>query len=350
MSSGTVAVAMSGGIDSTAAAAMLLERGHALIGLTLRTFPCDPSAPDESIQACCGSEDIEVAKAAAAAMGFPHYVLEGADLFRSSVVEYAHAEYLRGRTPNPCSVCNRDVRFGFMLARALQIGAGRLATGHHARVDEVSGRFRILKGRDGRKDQSYFLGFLPQESLSNALFPVGEITKDEARRILGRLDLPNKDRAESQDLCFRKLMPSWGGSPCRLKDAAGKDVGQGGPIQGYTVGMRRGLGLGGRGAPLYVLSIDAGSGVVTVGPEEALFRGALFASGVNWVSIPEPGRPIACDVKIRYRHPGAAATVATIGQGRVRVDFTSPQRAVAPGQAAAFYDGDVLLGAGFIDS
>lgn len=340
---------MSGGIDSTAAAAILVERGCRVVGLTLRTFPCDPAAPDESIQACCGSEDIRAAASAAAALGFPHYVLEGADLFRDEVVGYALAEYSAGRTPNPCAVCNRDLRFGFMLRKALEIGAERLATGHYARTDSRDGRFRILKGVDAGKDQSYFLGFLPQESLAAAEFPVGGITKPEARDILGRLGLRNRDRPESQDLCFRKLMPGWSTGLCRIVTPEGRDLGPGGPIHAYTVGQRRGLGLGGGGAPMYVVAVDPVRMAVVVGPENLLFRRSLCASSVNWVSIAGPQGPIECEARIRYRHPGAKAVVAPAGPCRVSVEFESPQRAVAPGQVAAFYDGDVLLGAGFID-
>jgi len=345
-------VAMSGGVDSSVAAAAMVAEGHDVIGVTLKQW----SGPDGELPTagCCTVADAEDARRVAAALGIPYYVLDYRERFAGAVVDRFGAEYLAGRTPNPCIECNRSVRFGALLDRAFVLGCDGLVTGHHARVDRAGSRYRLLTGRDRSKDQSYVLHMLGQEQLPFIRLPIGEMTKDEVRAEANRLGLRTAAKADSQDLCFvggdyrdflRRRFPD-SDRPGVVVDTAGEVVGTHDGTAAFTVGQRRGLGVA-LGEPRYVVRVDAPTATVTIGRRADLAVDACRVGGVGFVS----GEPLAdgaeVSVKVRYRSPAVAATLHRDGDDHL-VRFAEPQLAVAPGQAAVFYRDDEVLGGGTI--
>jgi tRNA-specific 2-thiouridylase len=364
---GLVAVAMSGGVDSSTVAALLLQNGRPIVGLTMqlwnqRRLP-ELQGDGPAQHRCCSLDDVYDAKRVARHLSFPHYVVNFEEQFETRVVRPFVQQYLAGRTPIACTNCNTDVKFEPLLRMARQIGADRLATGHYARnrKDEAAGRFQLLRARDDSKDQSYFLWGLSQEQLSRSEFPLGELTKDEVRELARSVNLPVAEKPESMELCF---VPSGNyvqfiqayarelGKP--LSEAEGEIVTEDGTVLGrhsgvhnYTVGQRKGLGFA-TGKAVYVLAIDSEKNRVIVGEDEALRASTLEIENVNWVSIAEPVAAVRAQVKIRHKHQPAEATVNALPGSRARIVFDTPQRAITPGQAAVAYDGDRVLAGGWI--
>ncbi len=345
-----VVVAMCGGVDSSAAAALLKEQGHDVIGMTLRVWSYEDKAKCGS---CCSPDDIEDARRVAETLGIPFYVANVEELFKERVVSPFVQSYLQGRTPIPCVACNQDVKFNFLLKRARALGA-RLATGHYARVAEEGGRYFLERAVDAAKDQSYFLFTLGQEELRDLEFPVGGLTKSEVRQVAERHGLPTSRKPESMEICFvpdgdyagfveRVAGPQPGGD---VVDTEGRKLGDHGGVHRFTVGQRRGLGVTGL-VPLYVQRLDAASRQVVVGPVEEVTRTRFDVLGTRWVDAP-PAEDRTVQVRIRHRHAGAAARVRVDAHGRSAVHLEAPARAVTPGQAAVFYDGDRVLGGGWI--
>jgi tRNA-specific 2-thiouridylase len=345
-----VVVAMSGGVDSSAAAALLKEQGHEVIGITLRVWSYEDKAGCGS---CCSPEDIDDARRVAEALDIPFYVAGVEELFRERVVSPFVQSYLNGRTPIPCVACNRDVKFNFLLKRARALGA-RLATGHYARVEEHQGRFRLRRAVDAAKDQSYFLFTLGQEELRDVLFPVGELTKAQVREVAERHRLPTSQKPESMEICFvpdgdyagfvEKVAGAQPGGD--IVDSGGQKLGEHQGVHRFTVGQRRGLGVSGL-VPLYVQRIDSEARQVVVGPVNEVERSRFEVLGSRWVDAP-PGEDQRVQVRIRHRHPGSLARVRLGQSGRASVELEAPARAITPGQAAVFYEEDRVLGGGWI--
>ena len=347
-----VFAAMSGGVDSAAAALLLLQAGCDVTGVTLRLhgFRDRPGL--------CGSADeIDTARSVAAALGIPHVVLDLSERFRERVMDRFVSEYVRGRTPNPCVDCNREIKFGALLDWALDQGADAMATGHYARVrfDGALGRWQLLRGADRRKDQTYFLYQLTQHQLSHLLLPAGDYEKPALRALAAAHGLSNAQRADSQDICFVtdgdyvSFLRQQGAElvPGDFVDEAGRVLGRHKGLPCYTLGQRKGLGVS-AGAPLYVLAKDPARNAVVLGADSALYTSELTAERVNWLSIPAPDGPLSVTARTRYSQREAAAHVEPLPGGRARVVFRDPQRAVTPGQAVVFYDGDLVLGGGTI--
>ena len=355
MSKQRVIVAMSGGVDSSVAAGLLLRQGYEVIGVTMRLWTQDDPAAPMHHRRCCSVEDTDDARAAADALGIPHYVLNLEREFARDVVDYFVDEYRRGRTPNPCLACNQHVKFRSLLERASALGAHYLATGHYARIDRRNGRHRLLRAVDGRKDQSYVLYTLGQRELSLLLLPVGHLRKERVRELAAEMGLPVADKPDSVDICFitnndyrtfiAGRVPQAEGD---LVDADGRVVGRHRGIAGFTVGQRRGLGVA-LGEPRFVTAVDSVRNVVTIGQEEDLLTTTLVAEDVRWVAGTPPSAELEAQVKIRYRTRASPALVRAVG-ATACVQFERPQRAVTPGQAAVFYRGDEVLGGGIIAS
>ena len=347
-------VAMSGGVDSAAAALTLKRRGCDVAGVTLRLY----DARARSGRWCCSPAAVREAAALAKHIGIPHYVLDFRDEFRRAVVDDFVAEYARGRTPNPCVRCNSIVKFDYLLRRARAMGFDAVATGHYVRreYDEEASRYVLRRAVDAAKDQSYFLWATPRECLPAILFPVGGLLKTEVRALLAEVTKAAADKPESQDICFVE-----DGSYADLVEGAGDVGGEAGPIVNergnvlgehagiarYTVGQRRGLGVAG-GTRLYVKEIDAATNTVVLAEGPALASSRFRVGDVNWL-LPPDGDEVRATVMVRYRDPGAAATLRRLTPATWAVTFDEPRRAIAPGQSAAFYDGDALLGGGVID-
>jgi len=350
-----VVVAMSGGVDSSVAACLLKEQGCEVIGVTMRTWG---KGEDDRCNRCCGAADVEDARRVAQQIGIPFYAVNLNEQFEREVVRYFCEEYERGRTPNPCILCNEKVKFGALLRKALDLKADLLSTGHYARLvlDEGSGRYLLKKGIDPRKDQSYVLFSLTQEQLRLSLFPLGEYRKEEVRRKALQMGLRVHDKAESQEVCFiqgpsyhsflsQRLIDSIGPGPIIDKD--GTILGRHKGIPFYTVGQRRGLGLA-KGKPLYVIGIDRERNAIIAGEERETYSETFIVDSLNWILPQDMNQSFPAQVKIRYKHPGSEALLHPKGEGEVEVKFRTPQKAVTPGQAAVFYDGDVVLGGGWI--
>ncbi|SFR02993.1 tRNA-specific 2-thiouridylase [Desulfoscipio geothermicus DSM 3669] len=354
-----VVVAMSGGVDSSVTAALLLEQGYDVIGVTMQIW--DPRVTEVAgdYVGCCSLSAVDDARAVANKLDIPYYVLNFYDLFRETVVDDFCREYIRGRTPNPCVVCNRVVKFEALLRKALGLGAYYVATGHYARIgyEEENGRYTVRKAVDPRKDQTYFLYTLTQGQLAHTLMPLGEYTKDEVRRMAADRGLKTAEKPESQEICFvpdnnyRNFLRENVADeikPGPFLDLEGNEVGRHEGIAFYTIGQRRGLGLA-LGERVYVVDIDPERNAVIVGPEEALSRTGLVAGDLNLILVDHLTGPERVQAQIRYNSRPAPATITPLPGGRVRVDFDAPQRAITPGQAVVFYRDDYLLGGGTIE-
>ena len=351
-----VVVGMSGGVDSSVAALLLRDAGHQVHGVTMKIYSGKP-AEGPVADSCYGpGEQSDIAEAAGVCsrLGIPHTVIDLCEEYRSLVLDYTRDEYLSGRTPNPCVLCNGRVKFGLLLDRLANVEGIEFelfATGHYCRVEKMpaTGRFAIRAAEDPRKDQSYFLCLLTQDQLSRVTFPLGGMKKPDVREIARAAGLSNHARPESQDFAAGgyKAVVSLPDSAGPIMDGAGKVIGEHKGVWGYTVGQRKGLGVGG-GEPLYVSRIDAKSNTVVAGPESSLYSRELVARAVNWALGEPPSEPARMQVKVRYRNPAVPAVVTPLADGGVRVTFDEPQRAIARGQFAALYDGDFLVGGGVI--
>jgi tRNA-specific 2-thiouridylase len=338
-----VAVAMSGGVDSSVTAALLKQAGYEVSGIYMKLW-ADPNLafaiPD--LEHACQILDI------------PLYKLDLEKEFRRLVIDCFCQEYGLGRTPNPCIVCNQHIKFGLLLDKALGMGAEYLATGHYARIESTPDGYRLLKAADQSKDQSYFLYILGQRQLKHLLMPLGELSKEKARKMAAELGLPTSSRSDSQDVCFipdndyRSFIAQHISSqPGDIVDIKGKVLGKHNGLANYTVGQRQGLGLA-SSEPLYVIEMDAANNRLVVGGKDQLLHSVLIASQLNWVSGKAPTEPLTITAKVRYKAPEVAAELHLNGRAEVR--FTEPQQAVAPGQSVVFYQGDVVLGGGVIDA
>ena len=372
-----IVVAMSGGVDSSVAAALLARQGHEVIGLSMQLFDAasdllsgspQPKSESEPLRTsgpeprrfgtCCTIDDLHDARRVSARLGIPHYIVNFEREFADTVISNFVSEYSAGRTPIPCVHCNGDLKFATLVARAEGLGAEFVATGHYARVDldPATGRYLLKRGADSAKDQSYFLFTLDQEQLSHAMFPVGDLDKTAVREQARELGLSVADKPDSHEICFvadgshTSFLERHGSTAAAgaIRDVAGQVLGRHEGVHRFTVGQRKGLGLASP-IPLYVVGIDAGANTVTVGPKDALERNELTASGVNWISGVEPEAGTRVTARIRHRHREAAASVTPLPGRRVRVTFDDPQSAVAPGQAVVMYDGDIVVGGGWID-
>ena len=364
-----IAVAMSGGVDSSAAAALLKEQGHELVGFTMqlwnqrRNINVDENG-DSLPSRCCSLDDVYDARRVSESLGMPFYVLNLENDFEESVVEPFVQSYLSGETPIPCVACNSRLKFASLDKMAVSLGCDKVATGHYARVeyDEAANRYRLFRGKNHWKDQTYFLWELNQEQLSRAWFPLGEMLKSEVRDLARDANLYVAEKKESQEICFvpdgkysefidRYLdhenrsgeLPESG----EIVTADGNVIGEHSGIHRYTVGQRRGLGIANE-KPLYVLQIEKARNQIIVGEADDLESIEFIAKGVNWVAFDEPSEPVRAEVKVRYRHEPAMATIHALPGYRARVVFDEPQRAITPGQATIFYNGEEVVGGGWI--
>jgi tRNA-specific 2-thiouridylase len=369
---------MSGGVDSSATAALLLEQGYDVIGITLKLWPqdCVNRAEDK----CCGPQAVTDARSVCHKLDIPYYLIDEAAEFQKHVIQYFADEYKAGRTPNPCVMCNQNLKFGRLIDRADQLGAEFIATGHFARIERAvgapstvsascgnqqrpaetvlgaPGRYLLKRGRDSRKDQSYFLFSLRQDQLARAIFPLGEKTKSDTREVARHCNLKTADKEESMEICF---VPdnNYGGflqsanlvqkQRGEIVDLHGHVLGQHHGIAFYTIGQRKGLGIT-TSKPVYVVELDAENNRVVVGDDSALDRDEFIADRCNWHPFDQLTEPIQVTAKIRYNHPGTPATVMPLENNSVRVKLHMPQRAVTPGQAAVFYQNDLVVGGGWI--
>lgn len=348
-------VAMSGGVDSSVAALLAVRAGWDCIGVTMKLFGGGADEPDSK---CCSVDDAEDARSVANRLGMPFYVFNFKREFREGVIDRFTRYYLSGRTPNPCVDCNRVMKFGKLFARADELGIDYVVTGHYARVeyDEAAGKYLLKRAVNPEKDQSYVLYSLTQEQLARVKFPLGGLSKDEVRRIAEENGFVNAHKPDSQDICFIPDGDVFGAvnrysgvapEPGDFLDTSGKVIGRHEGICKYTVGQRKGLGIA-AGEPLYVRSINAKDNTVTLCRGDELFSGSAEVKEINWCSGEAPSEPFCCGVRIRYRAPITRATVTPRGDGGASVKFETPQRAVTPGQAAVFYEGETVLGGGEI--
>ncbi|MCZ6818795.1 MAG: tRNA 2-thiouridine(34) synthase MnmA [Calditrichaeota bacterium] len=359
----TVVVAMSGGVDSSVAAALLHERGFDVIGVTMNLWDYDRVGGNINRDSgCCSIDTMDDARCVCSTLGIPHYVVNFREEFEAAVTDNFIREYLDGRTPNPCVRCNTFIKWGVLLKKAEELGADKIATGHYARsgYDETTGRYILRRGLDVNKDQSYALWGIRQHGLANTLFPVGEYTKPEIRQMAHRFNLRTAEKKESQEICFipdndyaRYLKKQ---RPDLVEMADGEIVNANGEVLGahrgfpfYTIGQRKGLGLS-MPNPVYVTEIDADANRITVGSSDGLVHVGLVADEVNWVSISCPNDELEVEAKIRYNSPGSNARIRPKSAHEVEVVFNEPERAVTPGQSVVFYQGDVVIAGGVIRS
>jgi tRNA-specific 2-thiouridylase len=364
-----IAVAMSGGVDSSAAAAILKEQGHELVGFTMQLWNQRRGiSVDENGEPlpsrCCSLDDVYDARRVAEELGFPFYVLNLEREFERDVVQPFVTSYLNGETPIPCVACNSRLKFASLDRLAVSLGCEKVATGHYARVeyDAETGRYQLLRGRDPQKDQSYFLWELTQDQLSRSMFPLGEMSKPDAREAARRNDLAVAEKSESQEICFvpdgdyagfidRYLaaeqqdhrLPGTG----EIVSTRGELIGEHAGIHHYTIGQRRGIGIS-AAEPLYVTGIDSANNRIIVGNQDELSSEEFTAAGVNWIALTNTAEPVRAEVRVRYRHTAAPATITPLPDSRARVRFDEPQRAITPGQATVFYRGDEVIGGGWI--
>ena len=351
-----VVCGMSGGVDSSATAALLIEQGYDVIGITLKLWPqdCVNRAEDK----CCGPQAVTDARAVCHQLDVPYYLVDESADFQKHVIQYFADEYKAGRTPNPCVMCNQNLKFGRLIDRADQLGAGFIATGHFARVEKSAdgSRWLLKRGKDSRKDQSYFLFSLRQDQLARTLFPLGEKTKSDTRAVARQCHLKTADKEESMEICFvpdnnyggflqsANLVQKHRGE---ILDVRGQVLGHHDGIEFYTIGQRKGLGIT-TSQPVYVVELDPENNRVVVADEAALDRDEFVADRCNWHPFAMLAAPIEVTAKIRYNHPGAPATVTPLDGNRVKVKLHSPARAITPGQAAVFYQDDLVVGGGWI--
>ena len=356
-----IAVAMSGGVDSSVAAVLLAKAGCDVVGISMKLWDHSTVGGDLARDGrCCTLESFADCRAVAGQFGFPHYAIDFSGRFEETVIGNFVSEYRAGRTPNPCAVCNTQIKWPALWEKASAFGCEAIATGHYARlaVDDAGG-VGLRRGGDSSRDQTYFLWGVPREFLSRTIFPLGTLAKSDVRRIASALDLPNASAPESRDICFvtdgdlgrfmreRSLHDNIRPTPGPVVDRSGQTVGQHEGFEFLTIGQRNGLGVA-LGRPQYVTRIDPGSGAVTLGDDADLYKRHCHIRGTNWL-VPSPGGPFPASVQIRYRHEAAPATVTAVND-RTEVTFDTPQRAITPGQSAVFYNGDRVLGGGIIDS
>ena len=355
-----VIVAMSGGVDSSVVAALLKEQGYEVIGVTMKLFSLPKDyCSSENLRSCCGWKATEDAHRVAISLGISHYVVDFRDKFEKSVIIDFSEEYSKGSTPNPCIRCNQYIKFDFLMKKLKTFEADYLATGHHARVeyDTQSGRYLLKKGKDGKKDQSYFLYPLTQEQLSRTLMPIGNFTKKEVREKAQKLDLSVAQRHESQEICFipdndyvrflrQRIPEAFRSGP--IVDLENRVLGQHKGIAHFTIGQRKGMGIA-ASQPLYVLSIQSDKNTIVIGPSDQLYEKTLLASHINLISRAKITEPLKVRAKIRYKHKEAKAFLSPQDADQILVEFEKPQRAITPGQSIVFYNKDVVVGGGIID-
>jgi tRNA-specific 2-thiouridylase len=351
-----VVCGMSGGVDSSATAKLLLEQGYDVVGITLKLWPqdCVSRAEDK----CCGPQAVSDARSVCHKLGIPYFLVDEAEEFQKQVIQYFAEEYKAGRTPNPCVMCNERLKFGTLINRARQLGGEFVATGHYARIEKnaETGRALLKRGRDARKDQSYFLFSLKQEQLARCIMPLGELTKTDTRDVARVACLKTADKDESMEICFvpdkdygrfltqAKLVEKHKGE---IVNQQGQILGHHDGIEFFTIGQRKGINVGSP-KPLYVIELDPASNRVIVGDDTALDKDELTVERCNWIPFPEPLGELEVTAKIRYNHPGVAATVRPLANGSASVKLHIPQRAITPGQACVFYQDDLVLGGGWI--
>lgn len=351
-----VVVAMSGGVDSSVAAALLVEQGYDVIGLMMRLWSEPGIGPDAPANRCCTPDQMADARRVANMLGIPFYVIDTQTVFRNKIVQFFIDEHAAGRTPNPCIECNREIRFTYLLEYALALDADYLATGHYVRVVVDNGRCHVRKAVDPNKDQSYVLHMLDQEKLSRVLFPIGGYTKPEVRALAEKFGLPVASKSESQDLCFlgdgdyRRFLQQHSDEPARpgpILDVDGNHLGQHDGLYAYTIGQRKGLGIT-TPHPVYVVAKDAGRNALIVGSRQQLGKQTLAVRDVNWISGTAPNGEIEAEIKIRYKAKPVAGFVEVTGMDTALVTLAQPAFGITPGQGAVFYQGDDCIGGGII--